>query len=388
MNATVRPSGLSRAFRRERLLVRVASGAVVLGFGALAHADGAPVAPSAPPSVPLGGPLFRVAPDAPPPPAVPAPPPAVTVRLNYSRGPGAELCPDEQGFREAVAANVGRDPFTPAAPRLATVTIQRQGSAFVAFMEMRNAAGAREWMHEPLSRNDCRELVRLMGLSIAIPIDPFPAHPRPPAVAVVPVPALPPAQPPPSPPAAAADRRAPPPASRPAERPRIRLGLRAGVELGTAPVATAGFGVQVGVRWRLVSLSVEGRADLPSSGAGNAAPMALVHAAFFAGSLVPCGHIPLSGDWNIPICALVTLGAIHGGGLSVDVQKSGTGFYAAAGGRAGLEIPVNDTGSIALRVDGELLGAIKPVTITLSGHDAWTTGRVAGGAGGGVRFDF
>ncbi len=115
--------------------------------------------------------------------------------------------------------------------------------------------------------------------------------------------------------------------------------------------------------------------------------MSRVEAGLVAGSLVPCVHVPLPAHFNIPVCGLLTLGAVHGDGLSVLVQRSGSQLYAAAGGRVGLEIPVNDAGSIALRLDGDLLG-VRPVTITLNGMDAWTTGRVSGGAGSGVRFDF
>jgi hypothetical protein len=110
-------------------------------------------------------------------PASVAVPPRVAVRLDYVREPGAEACPDAQGFREAVAANVGYDPFTTAAARLATVTVERRGSVFVGRMTLHDAAGVQEWAHEPLSRRDCRALVRVMGLSLAIPIDPFPGPP-------------------------------------------------------------------------------------------------------------------------------------------------------------------------------------------------------------------
>jgi hypothetical protein len=36
-----------------------------------------------------------------------------SARLVYSRGHGAESCPDEHALREAVAARVGYDPFFP-----------------------------------------------------------------------------------------------------------------------------------------------------------------------------------------------------------------------------------------------------------------------------------
>ena len=68
-------------------------------------------------------------------PDVPAVPPAATApsilthipaRLDYSRGPGDEACPDEEGLRSAVAANVGHDPFVAGAPRRLIARIVRK----------------------------------------------------------------------------------------------------------------------------------------------------------------------------------------------------------------------------------------------------------------------
>ena len=133
---------------------------------------------------------------------------------------------------------------------------------------------------------------------------------------------------------------------------------------------------------------VRRRVDASALGAGNVGAMSQVWAELFAGSLVPCFHVPLPAHFNIPICGVLTVGEVRGGGLSVEVKETGAGLFVATGGRTGLEIPVNDAGTIALVIDGELLGAVKPVTITLNGQDAWTTGRVSGGAGGAARIDF
>src|SRR5277367_3081316 len=75
---------------------------------------------------------------------LPAPatgPHAVPVRLAYSRNPGAEVCPNKETLNQAVAEHVGHDLFTPDAPRIASVTIHREGGRFVASMEVLTAAG-------------------------------------------------------------------------------------------------------------------------------------------------------------------------------------------------------------------------------------------------------
>jgi hypothetical protein len=48
-----------------------------------------------------------------------------TARLDVERGPGAEVCPDADALRSAVAARIGRDPFDPDAARILRVRITR-----------------------------------------------------------------------------------------------------------------------------------------------------------------------------------------------------------------------------------------------------------------------
>ena len=46
-----------------------------------------------------------------------APPPGRTARLAYTRDHGAEQCPDEPAFRDAVETRLGYAPWSDAAPR-------------------------------------------------------------------------------------------------------------------------------------------------------------------------------------------------------------------------------------------------------------------------------
>src|SRR5690349_9024452 len=93
----------------------------------------------------LAGPLARAA-DSPPPARVPSPPPRA-VRLDYIRGPGAERCPGEQAFRDAIGATVARDLFATSPPPLARLVVRlgRRGGGYEGKVELHDAASAVTW---------------------------------------------------------------------------------------------------------------------------------------------------------------------------------------------------------------------------------------------------
>jgi hypothetical protein len=114
-----------------------------------------------------------------------------------------------------------------------------------------------------------------------------------------------------------------------------------------------------------------------------------VRTSAFAGSLVPCGHIPLPLDkWNVAGCAVLALGMVRSEPVSLPVPLTAQGLYAATGARAALEFHVG--GPVLLRIGGDLLAVLRPVGIRLLKPDAevWTGGRVAASFGGGVVADF
>jgi hypothetical protein len=359
------------------------------------------ISPASADEPPVGRRPFDAQPDVP---AAPAAAPAaaapsvltpIPARLDYARGPGAEACPDEEGLRSSVAANVGHDPFVADAPRRLIARIVRERGRFVAYLEIREDGGAVTWSRPPIPDADCRGLVRVMGLSIAIKIDPLPTPLQVPAA---------PAAPPPvivvMPPPVAEPRRdeavAPPaPAS---ARPRFRAGLGAAVDVGLTPGAAAALSMHVGVRWPYFSLSAEGRGLLPvTADVGTHGARARVWA--LAGSLVPCGHIPLPIDkWNVAACGVLTLGAAHGEPVAaVAVPSTGSSVYARTGAELALEFHVG--GPVLLRVGGDLLAVLRPVSLLVSTKDfpagtvtssteTWTGGRFAAAFGGGVVADF
>lgn len=300
-------------------------------------------------------------------------------RLEYARGAGAAECPDETELKSIVAARLGYDPFSPDAARVVAVGVVRQGSGLVAHLEVRGAAarGSRDLQS---STRDCRELIDSLAVAIAIGIDPL---------SLSRVPSLPPL---PAAEAKAAQQPEPPlPAAVPTvidarpERPRasdpVRLRGSIGplVSFGAAPSTNLGITAQVGVRWRAVSIGLEGRADFPVS--QQAVDGGRVSASLLAATVVPCAHYGV-----LLGCLLGTFGALRAEGESVTTPLRETKLYAAIGGRVGVEIPV---GSIfAIGVHGDLFAPLTQITLRLNDRDVWTTPVVAGGLGAALAVTF
>jgi len=125
-----------------------------------------------------------------------------TSRLVYARGPGAELCPDQDAVRKAVATRLGYDPFFPGSDKTIVARISRDSDHLKGEVELVDEHGVelglREFSDEP---GKCDDLVHAMALSISIAIDPKSAETyaqgppdEPPAVdrAIEPEPARPP----------------------------------------------------------------------------------------------------------------------------------------------------------------------------------------------------
>jgi hypothetical protein len=347
--------------------------------------------------------------------AEPAPP--TTARLEYSRGRGAEACPDEDAVQRAVTARLGYDPFRPDAPRIVTATVRRDREALRGDVDLRDRGGAvKGARHLTAAENDCAELVAAMALAISIAIDPQsllrsspPASPDPPAPPLPPEPPPDPASPAPatrpgvpaietppvvaSPPVASPPTSRPPPlsppprASLPIEEPRApapsalswRLGLGGLLAAGAAPALSVGGALEVGVRWRALSIAVEGRADAPagSSAEGGGA----VRASLLEVSLVPCFHAGL-----VVACGLGSLGSLRGVGSGVPLPRDAATLFGAAGLRLGVELPISRALSLAFH--GDLAATLTRTTLMLADRPVWTTPLVSGVVGAGVLAHF
>lgn len=148
-----------------------------------------------------------------------AEPPRAAVRLDYSRGPGAEACPaDPTRLRALVAEKLEYDPFAPsdAGGRLVVVMGGGKGRGFNARVTRYNAAGevifGPETFPDPPLRNTCQALISPLAtyvqsvfLTAVLPPPPVepakPPEPKPPAAPSPSAPPLAPAAPQPPPPA-------------------------------------------------------------------------------------------------------------------------------------------------------------------------------------------
>lgn len=289
-----------------------------------------------------------------------------SVRLEYERKKGAEQCPDEASLRAHVAAQIGRDPFTPDGSWRVVASVARRGAGFVANMEAFENDG-KTWTPGPIADPSCARLVNeILALSIAVELSEPPPEP-------------PPATPPVVATAPPADQPAPlaeSPAPQEPEAMRLRLAFGTGVEIGVGPTPSPVFSLSVGVRWPIVSLALEGRTDLPLTGAGEGGASVQTHVV--AGSVLGCLHANALYAYG---CGLLAFGVQRGGDVrSLSAYPSTA--YAATGGRVGLEIPF--ASRFAVNVAGDVLAALNPIAIRSNLHNVWQAAPVAGAAQGGL----
>jgi hypothetical protein len=289
-----------------------------------------------------------------------------TVRLEYERKKGAESCPDEISLRAHVAAQLGRDPFTPEGSWRVVASVARRGAGFVASMEAFENDG-KSWSPDPTADPSCARLVNeILALSIAIELsEPPPAPPpaAPPIVATAPPegkPSVPPESPAPQDP----------------EAMRVRLAFGTGIEIGVGATPSPVFALDVGLRWPIVSVALEGRTDLPLTGTGEGGVSVQTHV--IAGSMLGCLHARALYAYG---CGLLSLGMQRGGDVRSPSPYPSTA-YAAAGGRIGLEIPF--TPRFAVHVAGDVLAALNPIAIRSNLHNVWQAAPVGGAAQGGL----
>jgi hypothetical protein len=298
-----------------------------------------------------------------------------SVRLEYERKKGAARCPDEASLRAHVAAQLGRDPFTPEGSWRVVASVARRGAGFVANMEAFENDG-KAWSPGPIADPSCARLVNeILALSIAIELSEPPTRPPEPPPAALPIAAT---APPADQPRAPAVRLGP----QGSGTLRLRLAFSTGVEIGVGPTPSPVFALAVGVRWSFVSVALEGRTDLPLTGTGEGRVPVQGHVA--AGSLLGCLHASALHAYG---CGLLALGVQRASDARSPSSHSSTAYhsstvYAATGGRVGLEFPF--LSRFAVHVAGDVLATFNPITIRSNLRNVWQAAPVAGIAQGGL----
>ena len=299
----------------------------------------------------------------------PLPPPRA-VRLDYTRGPGAERCPGEQAFRDAIGAKVARDLFAVGPSTLARLVVKlgRRGAGYEGTAELHDAAGAVTWRmvfpgptHPPAVM--CSSVIPALAFGVSVEVDP----------------AAPPPVAPPSPAVVEPSIVTPPRAQFEAPPRPFRIGVSPWVEFATAPRPAFGLSLGLGFRVAWFSLDFEGQWDPPAASIIDGAE---VETSRLVGALVPCGHLGY-----FAACLLAEVGssgrAVTGAGINGGTQSA---IYAATGGRLLAEIEIAP--HLALRPAMDLRLPLPRPVIRVAGADRWEASAVGVGLGVGLLASF
>jgi hypothetical protein len=325
---------------------------------------------------------------------------ATSSRLLYSRGPGAEACPDEPALRAAVGRLLGYDPFVVSARTTVVIGVEREGSRIRARTYLDEGGvsrGAREFW---TAATNCDELVAAVALAVSIALDPMnaehsassgapPDEPSEPtriegADGPSSAPVAPALDPPPqsSPPADRPAAPAPPHAADaggPAARAgpvRFDLGVGGFGSVGSLPQVSGGPFVLGRARLGRWSLDLEARAEVPETTAVPSAG-ARERTWSWGGSIAPCFHA-----WAFAFCATASTNRIHAEGVGVTSPTPQDAQVVALGARTAAEWPVAGSVSLQVRADGSV--PLARTRLVLNGVDAWTSPAVSVAVGLGV----
>jgi hypothetical protein len=321
-------------------------------------------------------------------------------RLMYTRTTGAAHCPDEGRFRAAVAERLGYDPFFPWAEQTVTVDIFEEKGSLRAKLTLVDRDGIVRGTRALRGRaHDCEALLTSLALATSITLDPMAAQTRgaptaengQPTIDVqrAPPPATEATSPPSDPsrtPASAKEQatqydggalfegRADAPES-------IQWSVSAGpvVALGATPGLSTGGRLGTQLQRGHFALGVELRGALPTRQASDAG--GAVHVGVLGGALAPCFN---QGPFSA--CGIVYLGSMQLRGSEVEVPVGTSLWFAAAGARAEVAIPIG--GAVDLRAHLDGMKALLLSQLYLHGSEVWRSPSfwTAFGVSVGVRF--
>jgi hypothetical protein len=269
------------------------------------------------------------------------------LRWSYSRGRGAESCPDGPALRRAITAQLGRDPFAGEGDDAVALDVRRARHQLRARIELRERDGAVLGARELLG-HDCEELAPAMTLAIALAIDalaprapPAPPPPQQVALATAPPPALV---------AQAWDDEVPRIEAPPKPPPRwdVSLGLVAAVD--ATQLAVPGLTVQADFLRPRYSIGVELRGDLPLANSQG------VTASLWTGTFVPCWRYKIAA-----LCGLVSIGAELASTAELPLTSpvarvSMSNFWMGLGARVAVDLPLYQL--LAMRLHADVIGPL------------------------------
>lgn len=275
------------------------------------------------------------------------------VRLDYRRDASASSCPDEASTGAAVAARLGRLPFSQNAARTIFVRLTAAGDGFSVDITIENQTGAIEGRRTLRSEHsDCSELAAAMQLALAIAIDPMHAS----AYTRAPVPA------PPEPKAQIAVQTAP--AGPPIAPKKLRqhfLGVGAGLGAGSGAMPSLAATFQYQRRTPRSMWSLEARGELPTE---HSTPPGQIRTTHLSAALLAC--LPRR-RWDV--CAMGRLGVFRASGSGYEESLMVQTPYAALGPRLAWHYRLDDKTRIELT--GEVLARATTTTLTVDEQVVW-----------------
>jgi hypothetical protein len=287
-------------------------------------------------------------------------------RLVYSRGAGAEQCPEEEALRKEVAARLGYDPFFVWAERTIVARIERARQGFRATVQLLDAKGIVQGSRSlSSSSNDCADVATSVALVISIGIDPEHAQRQAREDTPVPLPepsasisSVAPAAMSAAPPDRASDI---PNRATPTARIEPEAGAGAWTAAGLAPRVSFGLAAWAGLTWSPAALYLEGRDGFDAGDDISTSVLAL--------SLVPCvRRDPLFacfvGSW---------------GELRAEASRSATARYLSAGARLGFDLEIFHQLFLRTHLDGAV--PLDRTIIQVNGRTAWQLPVLSGALG-------
>lgn len=298
--------------------------------------------------------------------------PGPRARLTYQRAADAEACPTEASFRHAVESRLGYDPFRgegAVAIRVSLRRVDRKLRGDVSVQYAPNAAPGTRVLYS--DGGDCAELAASLAIAVSIAVDPQ-SLTRPPRDVTAPLPELdsplPPTAPT-APTAAVAVVSAAPTEvlsrrweSRPQDPTRLMVGVGFATSVLAAPTVVLSPLVEVGVRWKRASLSLELRDEI---GATNSQlGKADVHTSLPLASLAVCAY-----RGAVLLCGFGAGGVFLASTDSGISPVSESRAFAQLGARLGYEAELSSV--FSLRIAGDLRVPLTRPRLRFDGAQVW-----------------
>ena len=313
------------------------------------------------------------------------PVPLGSAQLHYTRGRGADACPDEASLSSEVIARLGYDPFDRSAPRTLDVSVLSEGGQLRATIVLSAPDAPGPSTHRLVSSAlDCSVLHPALGLAIALAIDPARA------LALDATPGLPPPAPPRAfpkplqeslrdPAAQGSDGERPrstrdsAPVQNEAVKRRGTLHMGAYAAVAASPSTTGGVELGGAAVYSHFSIGAELRGDMPrrTSAVGGSIELGRV---FVEG--VPCFRTIAFG---FGICALAAVGLTIARGYGFVVARDVFTPYFALGARLMAEIPLSSRFALGLHAD--VLGLVTRLSLKIDAATTYTDAPASGAFG-------